>query len=372
MLAKESSNHHESEPLVNKHCNSASTSSSPTSSSSSSAPILQKRNELFSKSSLPTFPQLVIREESKRKSTDSSIDPGSEFGVDLSTNMNYHHPPHLHPFVHSVNYHSGTGASHKSHAAQVVYMPSSSMNADETLKQKHFNNETGTRISGRRFCCGCFASRRSCCGCFCIIFLLLIVGLGVAVFFIFPRMPTVKVGEPYFTSSSDPSSAFAISGSPLTASASSPFTLTFNLQSDVSVYSPNYIDFALNFVSLSGNLENSSKQNYFSNVPVTGQANNVDIKSFATTNFTLPLQVKYTTTTPLSLSSPDPALASLLSSCSFMQSGSSNSNNNIILGYQVKISAKLLAWTGFVPSFNSSSSFPCPSSLTSLNQLIPT
>lgn len=55
----------------------------------------------------------------------------------------------------------------------------------------------------------------------------------------FPRIPVVDVSEPYLSSTAGQS--LRITGSPSTASITSPFSISFDVQIDVTVDSENYI-----------------------------------------------------------------------------------------------------------------------------------
>lgn len=248
---------------------------------------------------------------------------------------------------------------------EVIYIPSAN-SSKEALAQPIKSKE---KPAQKRIMC--FASRTSCIGCFCIAVLLIIVAL--IVFFTFPRPATATVGLPYFNSR-NASNDFVVSGSPSNASTTHPYTITFNMQSNFSVYSPNYFDAKLVSLTLLGTLENTTSQTWYSNVPVAGHADNIDIKKMATTNFTLPLQVNYISTTPFNATTMDPALTFLLYSCSFVKKGSSSSNSsyhNATFGFNVQTITQMLASAGIVPSFNGTAIMPCPTSLTSLKQLFP-
>ncbi|KAJ3281426.1 hypothetical protein HDU76_008931, partial [Blyttiomyces sp. JEL0837] len=89
----------------------------------------------------------------------------------------------------------------------------------------------------QRYCCGCFRTRGGCCAFWWTFILLIVIGMGVAGYFLWPRIPTFTVSDPYIPNNVSPVS---YTGSMSTASPSNPYTVMFNLAVNISVYSPNY------------------------------------------------------------------------------------------------------------------------------------
>ena len=96
----------------------------------------------------------------------------------------------------------------------------------------------------------------------CLFFLLVLAGIGAALFFLFPRMPTLKISDPYFP---DTAKGFKIpktgagsawkpgfntEGSILTTS-SDPFKMQIGLGVNISVFSPNYVAFTVKRLTIS-------------------------------------------------------------------------------------------------------------------------
>lgn len=148
----------------------------------------------------------------------------------------------------------------------------------------HLRQVEETLVGKRSRVCGCFSTRRSCCTTFCSIFILLLVGLGITAYFAYPRMPNVKIGNPYVDQNSPDS--LSMSGSPQTASPASPFQISFGLFVDVSAVSQNYIDWALNFINIDAQIVDANNKP-FPSTSGTGRVSNVNIKSFANTTITL-------------------------------------------------------------------------------------
>lgn len=101
------------------------------------------------------------------------------------------------------------------------------------------------------YCCGCIRSKRGLYTCWAVS-LLLVIGLGLAVFFLFPRSPSVWIGPPssgsmiqglkVLTNASNPALG-AINASP-----EQPFIVQLDLNAEATVYSPNYINVAANSI----------------------------------------------------------------------------------------------------------------------------
>ncbi len=89
---------------------------------------------------------------------------------------------------------------------------------------KQYTEVKGKRV---RFCC-CFCSR-PCCITSTVLLVLFTVGLGLAVFFLFPRIPTFDVGE-----------VTLASGNSLLPSLGGSITIKWNVPTKI--YNPNYID----------------------------------------------------------------------------------------------------------------------------------
>jgi hypothetical protein len=127
----------------------------------------------------------------------------------------------------------------------------------KSLFQTSFSNliltmASAYKTSGGR-CCGTKKSRTI----WCLVSVLLLIGIGLTIYFLFPRFPTIYVNPPgdlsainsvnYNTNSSNPLQGI------INASEQNPFILSINISVLVTVYSPNYIDIYANRINVEVN-----------------------------------------------------------------------------------------------------------------------
>ncbi|KAJ3216122.1 hypothetical protein HDU67_009923 [Dinochytrium kinnereticum] len=207
----------------------------------------------------------------------------------------------------------------------------------------------------RRYCCGCFRTRAGCCTVWWLIVLFILGGLGFAGYYLYPRNPTVVVSQPFVPPGEK---GLRVSGELASASASAPYTLEFNLMTNVSVFSPNNIDVKVDRLTFAGTLLDDNGKEL--NARANGQKTSVTFQSRANTTFSLSVNLAYSVTTPSSmieiLALTDPVVAVLARSCGFLGS----SRTNLKMAYTTEVSIGLISWTGYKPSFNGRLEFPCP------------
>ncbi|KAI9346245.1 hypothetical protein BDR26DRAFT_1005393, partial [Obelidium mucronatum] len=202
----------------------------------------------------------------------------------------------------------------------------------------------------RRYCC-CFKTRKGCCLTVSLIVFLILAGLGVAAYFLWPRIPNVKISEPFLNPNTIP---FTASGSLTTASAQQPFVVQINLAVNVNVFSPNYESITVNNVLFSGQLLGTDDKTPIPNANVNGQSGSVTFAANKDTQFMMPLTVMYSLSKPgLSGVASDPALSLFASKCT-------GSGSSIKMAYTVSINLAILSWTGYKPSFSGTTQFACP------------
>lgn len=255
-------------------------------------------------------------------------------------------------------------------------MQSPPSTAPDTPPKDHETAFADSRLSyssvkKTRVCC-CFRTKRGCCFTITSIIVLILIALGITSFFVYPRIPGVKLGDPYVPAGQSIGNSLQITGSPTSASASNPFQLTFNLQMDISVNSQNYIDYQVNSVKMDSVIVDSNNAG-LPGTSATGVTNNIVIGKFSTTNFSLPLKVVYVATSPTSIAT-DPVIQSLVSSCGFTGGQPKNIKLKVCsfsnFQYHVAISIALISWTGYVPAFDGFTSFACPVGQDAWNQLL--
>ncbi|KAJ3102007.1 hypothetical protein HDU97_000920, partial [Phlyctochytrium planicorne] len=241
---------------------------------------------------------------------------------------------------------SGTGltASGAGAAGAAVVQPG----VGGGLKGRRGRNGSG------RFCCGCFRTRAGCCTFWWTFVVLILAGLAVAGWFLYPRIPNVVVSDPYANGK-----GLVVSGDLVTASADKPYTIEFDMMTDVSVYSPNYVDVKVDVLNFQGILLDESGKEV--NARANGQNKDVSFPSMKNTTFTINIRLTYAITSPGTLievvALTDPVLKILAKSCGLIGSGS---RPNLRMSYTTDLTIGLISWTGYKPSFGGKLDFACP------------
>ncbi|KAJ3291457.1 hypothetical protein HDU79_002388 [Rhizoclosmatium sp. JEL0117] len=236
--------------------------------------------------------------------------------------------------------------------------PSPLMAADEvnggeriTREERRRKEREQQRNSGVRHCC-CFKTRRGCCWTISAIIVVLLAGIGVAIYFLWPRISSVQVSEPYL----DPTSAspYSVSGTPTSASPTAPFQLKINLAVDVSVKSDSYISITVSNADFSGALLTDAGVRV-PNTLASGSSGGVTFNgSGATTKFRLPVAVVYNAVSPVTNVAADPALTVLVGKCA------NGGGGTVKIAYTVSVGVSWISWTGYKPSFDGVTQFVCP------------
>ncbi|KAJ3057142.1 hypothetical protein HK097_000070 [Rhizophlyctis rosea] len=227
-----------------------------------------------------------------------------------------------------------------------------------------------------RYCCGCFGSRRACWGTFCGCFLILLAAIGVTIFFLFPRIPTVNTGDPYVPSgevasrmatqfdASRVNTNFTYQAGPRVTGtlAERSLNLTMGLAIDISVASENYIDIKLTKIKGEGQLLDTN------GAPITMDKIKVDagldgptFYKHTTTNITVPVLFSYGMAR--TLTADDTKVLSVLQSVC----GGNGGSFRMLL--DVDLTIDLIKWLpnnkGTIPLPQRTISFPCPADLRS-------
>ncbi|KAJ3100536.1 hypothetical protein HDU96_010298 [Phlyctochytrium bullatum] len=215
------------------------------------------------------------------------------------------------------------------------------------------------------YCCGCFRTRAGCCAFWWVIVVIILAGLGIAAYFLYPRIPQVWVSDPYAPTDEKP---LITSGSLASASSTTPYTIQFNLRTNISVYSPNNIDVKVDKLTLTGVLlDDSNKQ---LNARANGQKTDLVFKSKENTTFVLPVTMTYSVTTPATLidllALQDPVINVLAKACGWVGS----TRTPIKMDYTAEATIGLISWTGYKPKFDGRLNFNCPVDSNTLLTLI--
>ncbi|KAJ3294343.1 hypothetical protein HK104_003652 [Borealophlyctis nickersoniae] len=227
-----------------------------------------------------------------------------------------------------------------------------------------------------RFCCGCFASRLACCACWLGALFLLLVGLGLTAFFLWPRIPDVKVSDPYvptnvsgfkLPANSPFQPGFNTKGDPASASAAAPFEVTLGLASDIAVLSDNYIDVVASVDILGTFLDTSNKDIPPDTLKATGNLPDVTFKGHGSnTTATLPIWVSFKMDRPLTQATPQQtAFITVLQQVCGIAGLPATPGAKFQMNIETTVDIKLVSWTGFKPKINKKVSFGCPGALQS-------
>ncbi|KAK9761098.1 hypothetical protein K7432_014247 [Basidiobolus ranarum] len=203
----------------------------------------------------------------------------------------------------------------------------------------------------RRCCCCCCRSRASKIGC-CTAVLLILLGIGIAAFFCWPRgMPKVKFEQASFPNTSQAESQmmkWALSDPPPTNFKD--LTLSVDTDLHLLVSNPNLIDIKMKNITVVGKYKVDGQ-----NVKIGEGAlkHSVSFKAKGSTPFSLPFTLSYNPTEPGSTS----ALISLFEKCGFMDPSSEGS---IEISYEATLNVALISWTGIKPTISNNIHIDCP------------
>ncbi|KAI8816770.1 uncharacterized protein EV422DRAFT_581280 [Fimicolochytrium jonesii] len=233
--------------------------------------------------------------------------------------------------------------------------------------------------------------RRGCCGrvfcspiCWVVTFVLL-AGLGVTLFFVFPRIPDVAISDPFvpaggaaaeaFTKQADKSAGtwtpgLTNSGNPAAATPANPFVLALGLGVNVTVNSANYIPYKVNSINVVGALRDVNGReivmsNQKNSLKVSAVVNDVTIEPKTQTLIRIPVSVNYTVVGPLTAQTllQDPVLAVLANACGIPGLQDKQAGAKFRLKVTTTLDLKLVSWTGYKPQIDKDVAFDCPSTI---------
>ncbi|KAJ3193897.1 hypothetical protein HDU82_002633 [Entophlyctis luteolus] len=224
--------------------------------------------------------------------------------------------------------------------------PSGSQESRENLLD---NKRGGPRSSERKFCC-CFRTKRGCCITVTAVIVVILAGIGTALFFLWPRVPTVTISQPFLNPSAN--STYILTGSTTAPTAANPLIVKIFLATNVTVYSPNYEPLATKSITFAGNLLGTDDATAIQDARVDGVVDGVVFPGMGTNAFTMPATVVYTATSAANITT-DGALLLVASRCA-------GTNGYIYMQYVVTIDLVLISWTGYRPSISGTTKFMCP------------
>ncbi|KAJ3150961.1 hypothetical protein HDU86_006217 [Geranomyces michiganensis] len=238
----------------------------------------------------------------------------------------------------------------------------------------------------QRRCCGC-ACRPKCWGTCALVTALLLVGLAIAGFFLFPRIPSVDISTPFVPS--DPTAAapfqaesatwtpgVKMTGSVLAASPTAPFILEIGVGVNATIASDNYVGYHVNKLTVEGLLKDANGK-VIDLTATGGGANHLQagaiitdasISPRTTTILNLPISINYTLVTPLTIASAvnDPVIAVLARACGGLPGFATKvPGAKIDLHVTSTIDIRGVSWIGYRPKIEKDVSFACPAVVSS-------
>ncbi|RKP34243.1 hypothetical protein BJ085DRAFT_29663 [Dimargaris cristalligena] len=223
------------------------------------------------------------------------------------------------------------------------------------------------RSAFRRYCCCCFRNRRTTIVCLVITFILL-AGLGVTLFFVWPRIPDVQVTGVSLTSTAQsggnsssggillrrqvypipqlsPNQALYQRQASGLAVSSTALPLYFQIQA----YNPNYIPWTVGNITATGSIKVTTSAGKSIDFPL-GEGSlteSVTFPKFANTTFELPFQLTL-----------DPATEGFAEASSMFLT-KCTTNSPINFQYKAKVSVNGISWL-IKPTIEDSANFKCP------------
>lgn len=224
-----------------------------------------------------------------------------------------------------------------------------------------------SKIEGqKRFCCGIFERKSACVRVVTAVVALIMVGLGLLGFFLYPRIPQVTISAP-----TNANLGRLSTGSIASASESNPFTVNMQLSLPISVYSTNYIAYSFENIGVTAKL--TEQGTVVGGQIGNGDSGKVNFPPNKNTTFILPFNLTLSLTAPLTSLESNPQLQLLMSQCgtaSFPDIEPAAKVGFIAIALNMSLSSKFLNWTGFVPSIAKNMEVPCPPSTVELAKLL--
>ncbi|KAJ3149017.1 hypothetical protein HDU89_004018 [Geranomyces variabilis] len=305
----------------------------------------------------------------------------------------FHGPPLRSPSAASVlgSFRYKNSAGHRSNST-LGYKPlEDDLEGQEVGKvdERGFTQTTGSSSTGfppppplrkQRTCCS-LRCRPQCWGPCLLITIIILAGLGVAGFFLFPRIPSVDISTPFLPVGAELAAFQAESttwtpgvntvGSLTAASAAAPFVLDIGVGVNISVASENYVGYRINQLTVVGFLKDVNNKV----IDTTTSANQLQATSVitdariaprTTSILSLPISINYTVTSPLTIASVinDPVLAVLARACG-LPGIAKVAGATINLHVTSTIDLRAISWTGYKPKIEKDVSFACPDAVAS-------
>ncbi|KAJ3257893.1 hypothetical protein HK103_004184 [Boothiomyces macroporosus] len=200
----------------------------------------------------------------------------------------------------------------------------------------------------RRVCC-CFERRRTCI----VTFVTMLILLGVGLYFVFPSLPQVNVSDPYIPPNSKGLLVNNVSVSQQNAQtllSQQQINLAFDTATNVSVYSPSYINIGIRNISVNLQVKDLSGK-VIPTFQGNGFVSNIRFPTRATTEFVLPITLTYMVATLDA--GTDPVIQVFISKCL-------NGNKKLDTVIHLNLEVSAVSWLGIHPAFSFDLQQPCP------------
>ncbi len=200
------------------------------------------------------------------------------------------------------------------------------------------------------YCCGCFKRRSTCLMFWIGLIALLIAGIGLSVFFCFPRIINVTLSELYRTRQNGRSS-FGIVGNPVTATTDEPYIVDAKVSFNITIDSVSFIDYKAKQVVIEGQPLNSNGQS----LPIwyTSIVKDVTIRKKSKSLLVFPADIVYITDKKAMRLEDDLYIKYLLQNCKTKEGSMS-------VKFRIRITIGGLEWTGIKPEFEETKKIKCP------------
>ncbi|KAJ2353125.1 hypothetical protein IWW50_003596 [Coemansia erecta] len=201
----------------------------------------------------------------------------------------------------------------------------------------------------KRRCCGngryCWCFSKRCCLIFLPILAVILAGLGVTLYYVFPRIPSVEFSNVGVSQERQGSTVEQLLGS---ASINRQGVVTVPLVIHLNVTNPNYIPWTIHNVTVDGFLANSTQDDF----PV-GEGGLIEPFKMPkrTSSNDMPIHFNFRLSTDND---------NYLSAAQTVQKSCSAGGPNLRFKYKAKIILHAISWLGIKPTISDTISFACP------------
>ncbi|KAJ3269586.1 hypothetical protein HDV01_001187 [Terramyces sp. JEL0728] len=177
----------------------------------------------------------------------------------------------------------------------------SEKNVPSPLKSNRMSAMSTGSYVHERYCCGMFKSKRKCTLVCVPIWIIILAIIGIAGFFLYPRIPSFHIG------SVNQTQPLALSDLSTLKSGNPPFSANFSMQTDITVTSSNYIAWSINQLTINGFIQipfvdtatNTIKMSVAKVAIASGTRNSITLQAQGNTTIRMQFHVAYTADGPV-------------------------------------------------------------------------